>query len=247
MQRSILDRELLSSILADPQPHSLSNSMFDRLQRLILSPNSASLWLVGPDDTQYPSTMSNAAACIISVLSQAEPQLIFHFCTIPALQKAGMSKEESGLISLLYSLITQLVFSLKPHFESAIELQHDRFASLDGTMTTWPLALKLFKDLVSLSTPYIICVIDGMEWIDYGDGTARCVELWNSLCELMTGRDNRVFKLLFTTTGKSGTLMDVLTVEEIYQESDTKQARQNPFEQTGQGMIPLTELVGDES
>ena len=216
--------------------------MFHRLQTLILSPSSAAFWLIGPPDTRYPSSMSTAAAGIISILSQAEPQLIFHFCSLPTIEKPEMSKEESGLVSLLYSLITQLIFSLKPQFESTIDLNHDRFANLDGTMTTWAAALRLFEDLVSLSAPYIICIIDGIEWMDYRRGSARCVELLAALRKIMTGKENRVFKILFTTAGTSKTLMDTLSSEDIYQESGTKQTRRNPFQQTGQNMIPLTEL-----
>ena len=153
-----------------------------------------------------------------------------------------MSKEESGLVSLLYSLITQLIFSLKPQFESTIDLNHDRFANLDGTMATWRSALKLFEDLVSLSAPYIICVIDGIEWSDYGRGSARCAELWTTFRSVIVGQESSIFKVLFTTAGTSGTLMNALNAEDIYQESQKKQARRNPFQQTGLNMTPLTEL-----
>ena len=242
LQNSISDHDLISSMLSDPQPRSLSNSMFHRLQTFILSPASAALWLLGLPDTRYPSSMSTVAAGIISILSQAEPQLIFHFCSLPSVEKPGISKEESGLLSLLYSLITQLIFSLKPQFESDIDLNHDRFGNLDGTMTNWPAALKLFEDLVSLSAPYIICVIDGIEWTDYRRGSVRCAELLATLCKIMKGRENRVFKVFFTTAGTSGTLKDTLNSEDIYQESGTKHTRRNPFQQTGPNMIPLTEL-----
>ena len=242
LQDSILDHDLISSMLSDPRPRSLSKSMFHRLQTLILASTSTPLWLIGPRDSRYPSNMSTVAACIISVLSQAEPRIIFHFCALPDIEKPGMSKEESGLISLLYSLICQLVFSLASQFEATIDLQHDRFATLDGTMATWRATLKLFEDLVSLSGQYVICIIDGIEWTDYGRGSARCAELWATFRELMKGPENRVFKVLFTTAGSSGTLLEALDAEDIYRENGGKRARENPFQQTGQNMMPLTEL-----
>ena len=110
-QNFIIEHDLIEAMLEEPQARSLSNTMFYRLQTFILSRESESLWISGPLDTRYPSAMSAAAACIISVLSQAEPQLIFHFCTLPSEghNHQALSDEESGLISLVYSLILHLI------------------------------------------------------------------------------------------------------------------------------------------
>ena len=250
LQEFILDKDFISSMLSDPQPWLMSDPMFHRLLTLILSPGCAALWLRGLSDRCYPSSMSTVATTVLSVLSEAiilvlpeaKPQLMFHSCTLPTIERPDISVGESGLISLLYAFITQLVYSLKPKFGSNINLEHERFATLDGTMASWPAALKLFEDLVSLSAPYIICVIDGIEWIECRRGSVRCRELLATLRDIMKGRENRVFKVLFTTAGNSGTLTGALDAEEIYQESSPKQGRKNRFQQTGQHMLPFTEL-----
>lgn len=248
-QDFIIEHDLIEAMLDEPQARSLSNTMFHRLQTFILSKESESLWISGPLDMRYPSAMSAAAACIISVLSQAEPQLIFHFCALPRDEHhhPTLSGEESGLIGLLYSLIIQLISALKPRFESAIDLGHERFTKLDGSMATFSDALKLFEDLVSISSPYIIGVIDGIEWIDYGRGSSRFREFLTSVLRVMGGRSNEdgtgsVFKLLFTTAGNSGTLMDTLNAADIFEDSGGMFAWKNDFQQTGQDMVSLTEL-----
>ncbi|MCJ1308966.1 hypothetical protein MMC25_002621 [Agyrium rufum] len=182
--------------------------------------------------------MSTVTACIISVLAQAESQLILHFCALLTVANPGMSEEESGLISLLYSLISQLVFHLKSALESSIDLSDERFSRLDGTMTTWSVALCLFEDLVSLSLPYVICVIDGIEWsitdvrrLDFGTFWRRYIRSW---------KERRIaFSRSYLLRQ---TLMDVLDAESIFCESEIGQTRNSPFKQTGKGMMPLTEL-----
>jgi hypothetical protein len=264
LQDFIIVNDLVESMLKEPQTRSLSNVMFHRLQTFILSERSESLWLLGQSDIRYPSGMSGAAACIVSVLSQGVPQLIYHFCALEGdgrqASSNSLSDEESGLISLVYSLITQLVYALKPRFESPIDFQHHRFSKLDGSMATFTDALKLFEDLVQISLPYIICVIDGMQWLDYGRGSSRCEEFLASIRNVMMKRrrgrlmneeeeeeenkteSNGIFKILFTTAGNSTTLMNVLDAEDIFEDNDGMYSWRNNFQQTGQGMMSLTEL-----
>lgn len=262
LQHFIIENDGIETMLEESQTRSLSNLMFHRLQSFILSERSESLWLYGQHDTRYPSGMSAAAACMISVLSQGEPQLIYHFCALETNEQGSsesLCQEESGLISLVYSLITQLVFALKPRFESTLDLRHERFSKLDGTITTFIDALKLFEDLVLISLPYIICVIDGIEWLDYGQGSWGCEEFLASIenVMMMTRKkrlmneeeeednktdNNQIFKILFTTTGNSRTLMDLLDVEDIFQDNDGVQSLRNDFQQTGQDMMLLTDL-----
>ena len=114
-------------------------------------------------------------------------------------------------------------------------------------MTTFTDALTLFEDLVSISSPYIICVIDGIEWIDYGRGSPRFQEFLTSILTVMGGRTNEegnssVFKLLFTTAGNSRTLIETLEAKDILEDSGGMFAWRNDFQQTGQDMVSLTEL-----
>lgn len=246
LHRFIVDDKSVNSMLNEPQARSLSNMMFHRLQMFVLSKRPSSLWLSGPLDNRYPSDMSNAAACIIAVLSQAEPQLIFHFCALPSVEQKGMTEEESGLVSLIYSLILQLVISLKPIFESTTNFTHERLTRLDGSMKTFPEALKLFEDLILVSSPYIICVIDGIERIDYSRGSPRCKKLLTTMQKTMNAGSNngndRIFKILFTTAGNSDTLTNSLQAEDIVQDNESVHSRRNMLQQTGLNAMSLTEL-----
>ena len=133
-----------------------------------------------------------------------------------------MLKEESALISLLYSLTVQLIVVLEPPFDVAVNLMKGRLFSLDGTMRTWCEALEIFEDLVCASKPYTICVVDGIEWTYYQHWSVQFSELWRTFCTITERQKYQWFKVLFTVAGHSEILKNIFDAKDIYEESNAK-------------------------
>ena len=203
--------------------------MFDRLRAWIRSDRSETLWICGPSDPRYPSGMSTIAATVIRLFAKSEPTVIFHFCDLPSQGelRSGVTVEEQGVISLVYSLIQQLVLHLQPTFKSDVDFSEHRFASLSGSIESVSKALKLVKDLVPFCLPYIIFVNDGLERLDYDVGQAVCEELLITMREVMAQKNsvtgsNSICKVLYTTSGTSRTLMRGLDIREILMQDNRK-------------------------
>ena len=226
-----MGEELTASLLDEPPALAISTAIFSRLESWISATQSERLCVAGPSENRYPSKLSTMAASVLRLLSQADPLVIFYFCELPRKEdlEQGETRETGGLLSLLYSLICQLIYKFESTIESEKDLSQSRFESLDGTMKTWSEALHLFRDLVTLSSPYIICLIDGIERLDYRDGETGFEELLDIMETIMKndeneeeGAESRVFKLLFTTAGKSGTLLRNLSRQEMLIEDERR-------------------------
>lgn len=224
LERFIIGVGTTSTLLEEPPALSLSYTMFHELQVWMKSTVSRMLWIGGSTHTdfQYPSAMSNAAASIVQLVTQAGPIVIYHFCEIPQISASvdGISREEIGLISMVYSLIRQLIIAAGPQFESSLDFSRERFAQLNGTLEGFKEALQLLKDLADPCPAYIICIIDGIDNIDYGKGQEGCRMLLETLRDLMILKANdagegRVFKVLFTTASRPGLLMQNLKANEM--------------------------------
>ena len=218
LQKYISGQDLNAAMIGDSKSASISKTTFHRIQTWARADASTILWVRGPDSMVYPSEVSSVAANIITILWKTQPQLLFHFSELPPIGADLQStREEAGFVSLLYSLISQLVYSLPPNFQSPADFSHDRFAKLGDSVSSWDEALRLLGDLVSVSLPYAICVIDGLERLDYAKAQPRCAELLGTIRKIMkySSENGRVFKVLFTSAGNSGTLMRGLDTKEI--------------------------------
>ncbi len=212
----------IESLLDVPQAIALPNEIFARLRDWISSDKSEILWIAGPNEHCYPSKMSAIAATMVELFAEAKPMVVFHFCDLPNPRtiQDGKSMEEIGLISMVYSMIQQLIEHVPPQFDSSIDFGPKRFTPLDGNASTLDGALELFRDLIPLCLPYIVFIVDGIERLDYRKGQQGCKEFVNTLRQLTTMKPpdddpQRVYKVLFTTAGKLGALMQTLECREI--------------------------------
>ena len=212
----------MESLLDVPQAVTLPNEMFTRLREWISSEKSEILWVAGPNDHCYPSKMSAIAATMVKLFAEAKPMVVFHFCDLPSPRtiQAGQSVEEIGLISMVYSMIQQLIEHVPPQFDSSNDFGLNRFTPLDGNISTLDGALELFRDLITLCLPYIVFIVDGIERLDYHKGQQGCKEFVNTLRQLNTMEPRKdepqcIYKVLFTTAGKPGALMQTLECREI--------------------------------
>ena len=234
LEGSIHEKDYNNSILTSYDKISISAATSHSLQFWFSSPLPAALWLSMPYSVEASIDSANTAAGIIKAISSApdpaEPQMLFHFCRIPAYDTPvkDINRHEAGAISLLYSLIVQLIHGLPPAITSSKDLSETRFQKLEGSMRSWADAISLFEDLVSLSMPYTFCVIDAFGLLDYADGMQPCRELILALRRVMALCDSqqRVFKILFTTAGKTTTLSSLLQKSEVHYERETARRRQ---------------------
>ncbi|KAK8040219.1 hypothetical protein PG991_000007 [Apiospora marii] len=109
----------------------------------------------------------------------------------------GRDQKQKLLVSMVYSLIRQLCRLVPPEIGKDFE-GLERFAQLDGSPQSIPIALALMKRLIEVSPGLLICVIDGLQLLDYGE----LVEYGNKLLGVLTGSvQDHVVKLLVTTSG----------------------------------------------
>jgi len=114
------------------------------------------------------------------------------------------------MIALLYSLLRQMIELLLPRFETTTDLSEQRFRGLDGSMDSWQDALSVFQDLLSLMPSTVFCVVDGIHWLDDRSTDTPLRELIDAL------RADKL-RLLLTTSGRSGCLLEGLASAETLQ------------------------------
>lgn len=112
-----------------------------------------------------------------------------------------------------------MVEHLLPAFDTDIDLSSKRWKSIDGTEDSWDMALALFKDLVRLMPAKMVCVVDGLHWID-----DRRTEPY--LKQLVEALKSTKFNVLLTSSGRVASLRqcvadeDTLVVENFHLKSD---------------------------
>lgn len=174
------------------------------------SPNM--LWLEGQpiqaDDFDNPITMM--AAKVIGLTEQTRMPVISYFCELRRGEKpreGNSTREVQAILSLVYSLIRQLIELLLPVLETTSDLSEERFNSLDGTLGSWNIALSVFIDLMKTLPGPVFCIIDGLHWLNDRTTDTYLTELIRIL------REDKL-KVLLSTTGRCLVLRDELSRSE---------------------------------
>ncbi len=181
------------------------------------------LCIVGPNRMVENSPTTMIAREYVVSANHAGIPYISYRCGFPRSHKElpdNMTAEMSGLVSLIYALIRQLIEVL-PSFASYTQnLGVSRFAKLDGSVQSYDEAIGILGELLDLSPPMLFCVIDSFEILDDRSTTSHMASFVNTLRRhklykgpLSTGSD-RVLKILFTTAGRSRTLLTELNDDE---------------------------------
>jgi hypothetical protein len=199
-----------------------SKNVVRQLQAWSSATESERLWICGPARSGTPSNMVGAAVTILQNAQDLGIPVIAHACERGRSNFPGESREEVGLIGLLYSLIRQLLTFLPPETSGVIDLSEARFKDLDGTADSWEEALELFAELLDAAPPLMIIAIDGLGKLDHGSAVKQCEQLLNVLDESMATipPSQKVVKLLLTTSGATKSLRaaiprsDMCVVEE---------------------------------
>lgn len=156
---------------------------------------------------ELENPFTGIAAKIVHLIEKHHLPVISYFCEIPRQVQQDITQEEKATISLLYGLMRQIIEALPPCLDVTVDLSEERLASLDGTLGTWSKAIELFRDLFSVCSGIVFCVIDGLHWLDSSSTDAL-------LAELLDLMRNEHLRVLFTTSGRSGCLHENLMREE---------------------------------
>lgn len=103
---------------------------------------------------------------------------------------------------------------LLPHFETSLNLSEVRLSLVNGTLESLPETLRLLGDVLKILDMQLLCVVDGLHWLDDRSTNTVLSELVETLRKSST-------KVLFTTTGRSACLqrgvsrMEKLTIESL--------------------------------
>ncbi len=181
------------------------------IQNWIKTTDSRMIWIEGPDSTSFGSGLSLAAHRIYSISMQAELPCISIFCKPYHTTRTNKTDREAALISLLYSVISQLARVLPVEFEMTDGIDGTKFQALDGTLESAGPALVLVKALLTHAPPSLIWVVDGLQ---FAEGQTTAPYLARLLAILREDERNRVSKVCFTTHGNSLTLLRAIRLPE---------------------------------
>jgi hypothetical protein len=93
--------------------------------------------------------------------------------------------------------------------ETNADLSESRFQQLDGTVDTWEDALSLFRGLLALIPHGVLCVLDGLQWLD-DRSTDKHLEL------LLQNLRGDKLMVVVTTTGSSACLQQAVPISETF-------------------------------
>lgn len=157
--------------------------------------------------------LSVLAAQFIQLVDRTRIPVISYFCE----QRRGKGLlpgyktiEEQGMVSLGYALARQMIELLLPQFFTTADLSESRFARLDGTVISWHDLLSLLGDLAPLLPDIVYIIVDGLQWLD-DRSTATMAK---QLVSFLRGYKDKL-RVLFTTSGKSGVLLEQLDTNEF--------------------------------
>ena len=192
-------------------PQKTSSKAHLALQEWLSASESRVLWIYGSPNTSKPSNLSLSSAFVVSTITHGKLPLIAHQCRSP-------ESEMGALISLVYSVIIQLIWLLPENFSTDKDFGSELFNSLNRSRETLSRALCLMEDLFTLAPRLLIVVVDGIQLCEDGlaldneQGTGMYLNLFSQI--LKNGGKTRVLKTLFTTDGLCDNLWRKLDPEE---------------------------------
>jgi hypothetical protein len=168
------------------------------------------LWVMGHPERKFPNSTSSIAASIINSAGECKIPVVFVFCSWPG------EDDEKAIITMLYSLIRQIINSLPSDIDTPINLSRTHFQKLDGTIGTWYEGLSILSELLLHTPSLLLTVIDGIEHLDYLNiGQQYIGSILGLLQNHVSNTRKRnievmkTSKVLFTTAGNCASLNEV--------------------------------------
>ncbi|KAF2109458.1 hypothetical protein BDV96DRAFT_236597 [Lophiotrema nucula] len=183
------------------------------------------LWIEFPFEFHEDTVAKAATLSVISVAAKSGAPFISYICTKPRPVQISRSQtpETAGLLSVVYSLIFQLL-QFRP--------QHDGFAlnpgvpeSLDESVKSWDTALRMLTSLLENTKAVRYCIIHGLSLLESSASMKLCKELLSVLIS-HSSVSKVPFSILFTTSGQSRALAESTSREErIVSDASAKRGR----------------------
>lgn len=179
--------------------------VFDALKKWTTNMTSSFLWIEGPADIEIPSLNTMTSVSLVGVAQRSSASYLAWFGqSSRARNHTDRAKRcAEGLVSIVYTLISQLTNQLPEVFKCDVDLSNVRFTCLNGTEDSIPPATLLLEDLLNIFPNPLLCVIDGLQYLTYGakKDTIACI---CNLVEVLCTQNNFQIgarKVCFTTDG----------------------------------------------
>ncbi|TLD11884.1 hypothetical protein PspLS_11307 [Pyricularia sp. CBS 133598] len=212
-------------------PATVQASTLSALSDWTASPERGPLWLAGRpffEARDLANPLSRLAATFVDLAGGSGIPTASYFCE---LRRGGSGEpqerpipEVQGALALAYALVRQMVELLLVKFETEVDMSARRLARLDGTTGTWGEVVVLMGELLSLMPKTFFCVVDGLQWLDGRESDRYLADVVGLLYA-------RGVKVLYTTTGRSGVLLNVLEASETIE----VQVKRRGDEEDGKG------------
>ena len=177
-----------------------------------ISGTSRLFWVNGPpiEAEDYDNPVTMLATWLVHLAAQAGFPTLSYFCELRRGEplRRGNTWGAQSLVAVAMGVLRQMVELLLPRFEAEVDLSEARFRLLDGTLASWGEAMGLLEELGKLMPPGVICVVDGLHWVD--DDTTDVY-----LGELIGALRRCGFKVLLTTSGRAPGLLDLIDESEV--------------------------------
>ena len=201
--------EHIISLIDQAQGLNIHMEIFNRIQDWNSAPTSQSLWIQGSFQAPTPSQYTLLSAYIISIAQRASVPIISYFCqhdvephTCSNDKRSCVS--QSGMISMIYTLINQLSSLIPDDFRSHSDFSSTSFQSLDGTDSSIPHAISLLRNLLSVGPYMLFCVVDGLQTLENPANMIflkEFIDVIRSADRSKEGESPRTIKTLLTTDG----------------------------------------------
>ncbi|KAF5872235.1 uncharacterized protein Bfra_005589 [Botrytis fragariae] len=131
-------------------------------------------WVRREAGHRYPFDSAVLAGFLIDATMISKTPIVFHFyeLTKRSEKQQGLTLEQAYEMFLVYALIHQLIALLEPEVHCEIDSNPLRFSQLEKSLESWKEAFSHTIDLLNLATGMLLCVIDGLEYMDYGKAKA---------------------------------------------------------------------------
>lgn len=190
----------------------IPREVIDDIQRWIESPESRLLWVEGPAFVEFEDVLSGIGLRICAAAEDVGIPFVSFFAKMKyTFRPQNMPMHEAGLISMLYSLISQLVGVIPPSFSPTKPLTENEFRKLDGTTNSIPIALGILKALVSVATPGLIFVLSRFNLVDSRQNLGPLTDMIKILRDQPVGK---TLKVLFVTQGNCRSLSETTSMNQ---------------------------------
>ncbi|KAK8104990.1 hypothetical protein PG999_008349 [Apiospora kogelbergensis] len=177
----------------------IPNEVAVDIQRWLQAPESGVLWVEGPAYGPFEDVLASIGARIQSSAEEVEISCVSFFAKTkyPFEAQVG-SMKNAGLISMAYSIISQLIHIAPSSLPYTPDLAESKMRQLDGRLDTMSASLDILRTLISHLDPGLVVVICGFHLVDSRENVAqlsRFVEI------LRDQAPERRVKTLFLSAG----------------------------------------------